>query len=542
MNTTNTRELSIQDYLDILRRRWKIIIAILLIAAAASGAATVLQETTYQARAEVLIRTGSTDQLFPSATNTGNRLVRQSQAELTYLSTDSYRAAAADALGRSANVSIALVSDANVADTGRISFTNVDQDPQRAFDAAQTYAQAYIDSRNAADVADIQRQLGEAVLEQTNLSEELEALRGPIDDIDARIARTTDPVDLASLTSQRNILLSQLGADVGRLESGVSQASSSVDQLTDASIVITDPSMTAVISNAARVPTSPISTGWVQNLLIALAVGAVLGVGAALLRETIDSRVHSDDEIEALLGVPVIGHIEKMSKRDSAVGLVVNQPKPNQGALESYRKIRSSIMFLQAVREINVIQVTSPVQGNGKTTVAGNLAVAFAQQGQSTLLIDADMRRPEVHRRFLVTGLDDGLSSVLAEGMPFSGSVRLDAVTGVSLIPAGKKPPNPSELLGSEGFQQVCKSARSDFGIALIDTPPLLPVTDGRLVAALVDTVILVIDPSSNSKREMIDSVEFLKQSGAHIAGVVLNRVGGSAGYGHAYGNSHGDD
>ena len=104
-----------------------------------------------ESRAEVLIRTSSTNQLFPSASSTGNRLVRTSQAEITYLRTDDYRAAAAEALGRSANVSIGLVSDANVADTGRISFTNVDPDPTQAAEAAQTYAQAYIDSRNAAD-------------------------------------------------------------------------------------------------------------------------------------------------------------------------------------------------------------------------------------------------------------------------------------------------------------------------------------------------------------------------------------------------------
>ncbi|MDW3176751.1 MAG: polysaccharide biosynthesis tyrosine autokinase [Acidimicrobiia bacterium] len=539
MTAPAVRELAIQDYFDILRRRWKVIFAILLLAAAGAAAATVLQETTYQARAEVLIRTGATNQLFPSASNTGNRLVRQSQAELTYLRTDAYRAAAAEQLGRTANVSIGLVSDRDVVDTGRISFTNVDLEPERAAEAAQTYAQAYIDARNAADVEDIQRQLGEAVLAETSLSAELEALRTPIDEIDASIARTTDPTTLSNLTAQRNLLLSQLGADVGRLESGVSQAGSSVEQLTGASIVITDPNMTAVISSAASVPTSPISTGWVQNLLIALAVGSVLGIGAALLRETMDNRVHSDEDIEALLDLPVIGHVGTMTKRDRKIGLVVNQPNPDKRALEAYRKIRSSIMFLQAQREIDVIQVTSPVQGNGKTTVAGNLAVAFAQQRQSVLLIDADLRRPQVHKRFLVTGLDDGLSSVLAEDLLFADAVRLDMVTGVYILPAGKRPPNPSELLGSEAFQNLYKVVRSDFDIVIIDTPPLLPVTDARLVAAVADAVILVADPSANTKRELTDSVDLLHKAGATTSGVVLNRAPDAKGYGHTYGHSY---
>ena len=541
MTAAPTRELAIQDYLDILRRRWKTIIVILVLAAAGAAAATVLQETTYEARAEVLIRTNSTNQLFPSASNTGNRLVRQSEAELTYLRTDAYREAAVSELGRNAAVSITLVTDRNIADTGRISFTNVDQDATRAYEAAQTYAQAYIDARNQADVADLQRQLGDAVLEQSNLSAELEALRGPIDELDATIARTTDPIDLTALTAQRSILVSQLGADVGRLEGGVSQAGSSVAQLSDASRVITDPDMTAIISREARVPTSPVSTSWIQNLLIALAVGAVLGVGAALLRETLDNRVHSDDDITKLLDLPILGHIGKMPKKESVIGLVVNQKEPNVATLEAYRKIRSAVMFLQADREINVIQVTSPVQGNGKTTIATNLAVAFAQQRQSVLIIDADLRRPQVHKRFLVTGLERGLSDLLADNLPFPDALRLDSETGVHVLPAGQRPPNPSELLGSDSFQWLYKVARAEFDIIIIDTPPVLPVPDSRLVAAVADAVILVADPSANSKRELTDSVDLLKQAGAKMAGVVLNRAPEGHGYAHSYGYDYTD-
>jgi len=536
VNTTDTRELAVQDYFDILRRRWMIIVAILFLAAAGAAAATVLQETMYESRAEVLIRTTSTDQLFPSASNTGNRLVRQTQAEITFLRTDAYRLAAAEALGRSASVSIDLVSDANVADTGRISFVSVDLDPARAAEATQTYAQAYIDSRNTADIVDIQRQLGEAVLEQSNLSSELEALRGPIDDIDATIARTTDPAQLASLTAQRNLLLSQLGGDVGRLEGGLSQAGSTVKELTDASIVITDSRMTAFVSLAARTPTAPISTGWVQNLLIALAVGAVLGVGAALLRESLDTRLHSDAEIGDLLDTSVLGHVGKL-KTGKMSGLIINQPKIDPAALEAFRKIRSSVIFLQASEELNLIQVTSPTAGNGKTTIATNLAIAFVQQRQSVLVIDADLRRPRVHREFMVNGLDRGLSSILAENLPFGDAIRQDLTSGVYVIPAGQIPPNPSELLGTEGWARLLKQVRAEFDIVIIDSPPLLPVTDARIISAEVDGVILVADTRTSGKRELKDSAKLLEQAAANLSGIVLNRVPGKGNaYGHGYG------
>lgn len=539
MNTTDPRELAIQDYFDILRRRWMIIVAILVLAAAGAAAATVLQETVYESKAEVLIRTGSTDQLFPSASETGNRLVRQIDAEITYLRTDAFRSAAAEALGRSANVSVTLVKDGDVADTGRIAFVNVDPEPARAAEAAETYAQSYIDSRNAADVQDVQRQLGDAILEQANLSSELEALRGPIDDIDALIVRTTDPTQLALLTAQRSLLLAQLGADVGRLESGLSQTSGTVELLTDASIVITDPDMTAVVSRAAKVPTSPISTGWVQNLLIALAVGAVLGVGAALLRESLDTRFHSDDEISEILDTSVLGHVGKL-KTTKHTGLIVNQPAPDNAALEAFRKIRSSVSFLRAPGGLDVIQITSPVAGNGKTTISTNLAVSFVQQRQSVLVIDADMRRPRIHKEFLVNGLDKGLSAILAENLPFGDAIRQDLTSGVYIIPAGQIPPNPSELLTSEAFARLIKQVRAEFDVIIVDTPPLLPVPDARVVSAEVDGVILVADTRTSSKRELKDSAKFLDQAGAKLCGVVLNRVSErSNSYGHSYGYSY---
>lgn len=536
MTSPVTRELAIQDYIDILRRRWKVIVAILVLAAAGAAAATLLQETTYQARAEVLIRTSSTNQLFPSATSTGNRIVRQSQAELTFLRTDTYREAAAEELGRRADVAINLVTDVNVADSGRISFVNLDPVPERAAEAAQAYAEAYLEARNSSDVQDIQRQLDEATAEQANFSAELEALREPLNELDIVIDQTTDPTLLEALRVQRTQLTAQLGADIGRVQSNLSQADLTVDQLTEARSIITDQDMTAIISRAAQVPTSPVSTSWVQNLLVALAVGAVLGVGAALLREALDSRVHSDDDITALLGLPVLGHVGKMSKKNAAVGLVVNQLDPDVHALEAYRKIRSSIMFLQADDEINVIQVTSAVEGNGKTTVASNLAVAFAQQRHSVLIIDADLRRPQVHKRFLVTGLDRGLSEVLSDDLPFPDAVRLDDETGVHVLPAGARPDNPSELLGSETFEWLYKVARADFDTIIIDTPPVLPVPDSRLVSSVADAVILVADPTANSKRELTDSVALLKQAGAKMAGVVLNRAPEDRGYGHSYG------
>ena len=539
--TAPTRELAVQDYFDILRRRWKIIIAILLLAAGGAALASTLQETMYEARAEVLIRTNSTNQLFPSASNTGNRLLRQSQAELTYLRTDAFEEAAAEALGRPANVSIGLVEDADFADSGRLGFSNIDQDPALAAEAAATYAQAYIDSRNSDDVLDLQRQLGDAMIDQANFASELEALRGPVDDIEALISRSTDPEAISALTIQRSQILVELGADLGRLESELIRVESNIDQLGDAIVVIADPEMTAVVSRAARVPTSPISNGWVQNLLIALAVGAVLGVGAALLQEALDTRLHSDLEIDDLLDTEVLGHIGKL-KDGKTPGLIISQTTPDVAALEAFRTIRSSIMFLQANSRLEVIQITSPNAGNGKTTVSSNLAVAFTQQRQSVLIIDADLRKPRVHKQFLVNGTDNGLSSILAGNLPFEDAIRTDLTSGVSIIPAGQIPPDPSELLGTEAFGRLLKQVREEFDIVIVDSPPLLPVPDSRIISTEVDGVILVADTRTSTKRQLTDSEKFLNQAGANLIGIVLNRVPDRSNlYGHTYGYEYTD-
>lgn len=535
VSATNTRELALQDYVEILRRRWMTILAILVIAGAAAVAATFTREVTYQAQAEVLLRTSSTNQLFPSASEAGNRLVRQSSAEITFMRTDSYLIAAAEELGRSAPVEIALVADRNVDDTGRIRFTAIDEDPIRAADAAQTYAQAYINTRNEADIGDLERQLSEATVEQESLSAQLEALRGPVDEVDAAIADTTDPEQLSTLATQRLLIMSQLGADLGRLEADLSQAGSLANELESALADVSDSTMTAIVSSAASVPTSPISPGWLQNLLVALAVGIVLGIGAALLREALDTRMHSDDDIEALLGAPVMGHVAKMAKKDADAGLVIKQKRPDRGALEAYRKIRSSVMFLQSQTDLTLLQVTSPIQGNGKTTVSTNLAVAFAQQRQSVLLIDADMRRPAIHKRFGDSG-ERGLSAVLGETVTLAEAIRPDRLTGaISILPAGERPVNPSELLGSEAFNRLCKIASTEFDIVIIDSPPLLPVTDARLIASVADAVILVVDPESNRKRELTESVDFLHQARATVAGAVVNRVSEASTYGYNY-------
>ena len=518
-------QLQLSDYLSIFSRRWKAVIGILCLTALAAYVATSLQEPSYRARSEVLLRTASTTQLFPSAPDTANRLIRQSQAEITYLNTGEFRNAAfeaADATPGTIDVSIELLTTETSRDTGVIRFEVEGPSPEDAAAAANAFATTYIAQRNAIDIRDIDRRLSDEAVNLAGLRLELTSLRAPLDAVEREITETVDPIELATLTTRQNQLLIQLGADVAKLESELTQVESLVDELSEASEVIRNPDMTAIIAVAAQPPSSPSSRGLSTNLPIALAVGLLLGVGVALLLDSLDNRVHNDDELRSLIGLPVLGRINNLTpwwKWRPSAEAVADGPE-----FESFRSLRSSLALRAPSTGLGLVQVTSPTEGNGKTTVTRHLAHAFAQRGDSVLVIDADLRRPTLHDRFSIQG-STGLAEVLTGEIDFASATVFDSTTRVFVLPAGTKPTNPSELLGGDALQQLCKEAREEFDLVLVDSPPLLPVPDARIIGTNVDAVVLVSDPDKNSRRDLRESLTLLEEPGVLILGVVLNRV-----------------
>lgn len=204
-------------------------------------------------------------------------------------------------------------------------------------------------------------------------------------------------------------------------------------------------------------------------------------------------------------------------------------------ATEAYRVIRTSIQFAQASKELKTLAVTSCTPNEGKSMTVANLAVVLTQAGKSVLLLDCDMRNPIVHKNF---GLSNklGLSSCISMDTPLSAAVQATKVDNLYALTSGVIPPNPSELLGSERMRELLQEAREIYDYVLIDTPPVMPVTDALIVSRFVDGMILVI-ASAEIKVEMARDVKNqLINAGANILGVVLNKVRSEHhGYGYGY-------
>ena len=221
---------------------------------------------------------------------------------------------------------------------------------------------------------------------------------------------------------------------------------------------------------------------------------------------------------------------------------LVTQNDPKNPAAEAYRVIRTSVQFAQAGKELQTIALTSCTPNEGKSTTIANLAVVLTQAGKSVLLIDCDMRNPTVHKNFNLSN-KVGLSSCISMGTAVADAVQETGIEGLDALTAGVIPPNPSELLGSKRMQNVLQRAKEQYDYVLIDTPPVMPVTDALIVSRFVDGMILVI-ASAEVKVEMAREVKNqLVNAGANILGVVLNKVRSEHhGYGYGYYYYYGND
>lgn len=214
----------------------------------------------------------------------------------------------------------------------------------------------------------------------------------------------------------------------------------------------------------------------------------------------------------------------------------VAQLRPRDPAAEAYRLVRSNLLFVSGSEQPRRLLVTSPGPGDGKTSTATNLAITFAHAGERVLLVDADLRRPTVHRVFGVTA-PVGLSSALAGRIDWREVVAETDVEGLSLLPAGNSPPNPAELLGTARGAEILREAGEAYDRVIVDSPPVLAVVDASLLARQVDGVILVLLAGKTRIEAAKAAAQQLRTASARILGTVINRVrrdGG--GYGYYYG------
>jgi succinoglycan biosynthesis transport protein ExoP len=288
----------------------------------------------------------------------------------------------------------------------------------------------------------------------------------------------------------------------------------------------------------ARVPTEPTEPNVPRNLAFALALGLTTGVGLAFLLEGIDNTVRTPEQAQAISALPSLGMIPLGSKTTEATVRqrltvassreaveLVTQARPQSQMAESYRALRTSLLLTSLGAPPKVILVTSALPQEGKTTTSINTAIVLAQKGTRVLLIDADLRRPSIHKT-LGMGPKTGLSNVLTGSATLQQAVvRSALVPTLFILPAGTPPPNPAELLASSNMKDILAELREQYDHIIVDTPPTLSVTDAVVMSTRADAVVLVIRSGQTTKQALRRSRDLLMQVNARIAGVLLNAV-----------------
>ena len=310
------------------------------------------------------------------------------------------------------------------------------------------------------------------------------------------------------------------------------------------------------IIDKAQVPLAPIYPKKKKNLVLALFIGILGGVGLCFLLEYLDNTVKSPEDIEKLSSLPSLGMIpylspdgvssknrgdytsryggystygDELSEKEENLEEIkeielVNFLFPRFFISEDYRTIRTSILLSYAENPPKSILISSAIPQEGKTTTTANLSVAFSQLSDKVLIVDADLRKPRLNKIFQVKNVG-GLSSYLTGKISLEDGIKMTAIDNVWIFPSGPVPPNPAELLSSNKMKEFMKIVEKKFGMIIFDTPPVLAAIDALVLSQIVDSVVLVIHAGKTTNKAFLKSVEELNRTKSKIIGVVLNEV-----------------
>jgi tyrosine-protein kinase len=497
--TVNHQPLDLHEYLEILwRRKWTILM-IAVLAVASALVFSFRQTPIYSSSAQVLVKP-------PTANQTAQNVPTSTLISMDTEKTVAESAAVAEIAAKRLKIGMTVgelddqldVSVPTNTQVLEITFSNAD--PILAQRGAEAFAQAYLDFRSSQavrTVAEVTRRIRDQVVDlQRQLDEARQALAtAKPDSVEVQQAQS----DIDSIPIQIGIYKNQLSAI----------ATTSLDP--------------GEVIRHADLPTSPSSPRIPLNAALALFVGLALGVGLAFLRERLDDRISGRDTLEEAAGAPVLAlipRIEGWRKKNRAELPAAQEPK---GApAEAYRTIRTNLLFMAKDGDLKTIAVSSASAGEGKTTTAANLAVSLAQADKRVIVISADLRKPRLHKFFNLNN-ETGLSGVLAHRYSIYDAVQRPTVEGVRVMASGPVPPNPAELLASDEMDVLLDQLREVADFVIIDTPPVLAVSDVMSLAPRADGVIIIADAQSTHRGAVAHLRDQLAQVGGNVIGAVLN-------------------
>jgi capsular exopolysaccharide synthesis family protein len=528
MNTEATP--SLPHYLRILwRQRWALLLPVLLATTTSFWLAR-SESPRYEAHTDLLFRGGSSSSDVPS-----QQVDVPTEQRVAVSPAVVGRAARSLGGGTTVEAVLAEVSAEQIEQLSILRISARGPSPSLASRTVSAVSAAYLDFRreraaqNAAAVT-------AAVVRQTQaLSAQLQELDKQIARSQARGATSGQPADgagadpeIQALRGRRDLLLGQLAVSRGRLDDLSLQAAT---QLADVTVIV-----------PATSPGVPVEPRPLRTTAVGALLGLLVGFGLVLVREQLNRAVQNVDEVEQAVGASVRSMIPRVSswrrRREARLVMVEDAMSPTA---EAYRILQASLGSIEVGTASKVLLLTSALPGEGKSTTAANLAIAFAEAGVPTTLVDADLRHPRLHRFFKVDNRT-GLSDLLTGRSTFDALVRAggwhESESGLALLTAGRPLGQPTKALGSAELVQLVARLR-ERGLVILDTPPTLPVADAAMLAAHVDAVLVIANPGVSSRPALEQLRRRLPSFGAKVLGVVLNASDGNRLSGEDYAYSY---
>lgn len=531
--------MELKDFVAPLQRWWWLILAATIIAAASSFFAVSQQAPIYRAHTTLLVGSAISD---PNPSGAEFWLTQQLATTYTDIAQrDVVRNAVMEKLGLSW---LPVYSADAVPNTQLIEITVNDSSPERAMVVANELANQLIlqTPTNSQENGELAR--------QSFISSQLDELELKIDETNELLL--TKQGELASLVSARQIADAQ--GQIGALENKLVTLQSNYASLLA--------STTAGAANSLRViepatmPEMPIGPEKVMTVVTAAAIGLALAVGAAYLLEYLDDTVKAPDDGEQLVGLPMLAGITAHSNNAGGDYSLIARAQPRSPVSEAYRSLRTGILFANVDRPVGTLLITSANPEEGKSLTAANLGVVMAQAGNRVLLVDADLRRPVQHRVFGLRSNEQGLTSMLLAMIVqhdarsatetvvdlMEGSIHETQQEGLFLLNSGPKPPNPAELVGSAKMTQLLEVLSKLYDIVIVDSPPILAVTDSIVLSTRVDGVVMIASAGSTRRNQLEQAVNQLRGVNANVLGLVLNRISAKTGgyyYSYYYGRPY---
>jgi tyrosine-protein kinase len=518
--TTSNRPASLADYVAIIRRRWWMIAIPLVVAPIGAFLVAESQQSVYEATATVYINR-------TPATSTATGIYDQSAAQdpVRFFQTQADLARDPKLLERVATAAGgisagALAGNSSVspsADADLLNFSVKSSDRQAASTLANAYAQEFTTYQPEQNRVSLNKALATVTAKMATLR--------------ANGVSQSSPV-YAELLNRESQIETALLLQAGNAPRVVQPA-----------------------GDAAQIRPRP-----KRSALLGLALGTILGLGLAFLREALDKKVRSDEEIQEILELPLLGRLPAPPGPLRQADQLVMLEDPHSPEAEAVRKLRTNLEFVNLERAHRTIMITSSVEQEGKSTTAANLAVALARAGRRVALVDLDLRKPYLHRFFRVASFP-GVTDVVAGGFHLAEAVHQIAIpdsegdarprstrssrNGASkvesllgLLPAGTLAPNPGELIGGDSVAALIEQLRADWDVVLLDAPPTSVVGDALTLSARVDAIIVITRLGIVDGEMLRELGRVLEASPAEKLGFVTSgaKVGPAYGYGYGYG------